>query len=352
MTFANLPAFPYQHETKPWQHAPWVRLLTCAPAVVDVRAPLEFAKGALPGAQNIPLFSNTERAEIGLLYKHVGSAAAKKLGWNFISPRIEAFLAHFETWRQSGVLVYCARGGLRSQSVVQALRDVGIAAVQLAGGYKAIRGHIVTQLAQLKPQKWLVLQGRTGVGKTWLLNRLANTIDLEGLAQHRSSLFGALGLTPRTQQQFEAMLLWELQALRVHTPAWIEAESRKIGMVFLPATLHHAMQQSACVLLTASLEVRVKRLVTLYGQNNPQSIAYLQQVMQKFVGLFGKHTVKQFCTWLDQGRFAEVAEALLVKHYDPRYEHAMKRWQIRAKITSDNLDAALHALKKLGLQKI
>ena len=142
--------------------------LAQATAVVDVRTPAEFAKGAVAGALNIPLFDNAERAEIGTLYKQIGKQEAVQAGLKFVGGKLAKFIEAFEPYRAERLLVYCARGGMRSQSVVSLLTSLGYPAAQLPGGYKAYRNYLLEVLQGDMPPHPLILHGRTGVGKTLL----------------------------------------------------------------------------------------------------------------------------------------------------------------------------------------
>ena len=177
--------------------------------LVDVRTAEEFAEGRIPDAQSLPLFDDLERAEIGTLYKQIGKDAAIVHGKQIMEPRAESFVASFQHLKSEPFAIYCARGGMRSASVVRLLQNHGFQVQQMRGGYKMYRHHVLEQLE--KPSPYLiVLHGQTGVGKTLLLNLLPDHLDLEGLAQHRSSLFGAIHKIPRTQKNFEALLLSQL----------------------------------------------------------------------------------------------------------------------------------------------
>jgi tRNA 2-selenouridine synthase len=314
--------------------------LARAGTVVDVRTPAEFTKGAVAGAVNIPLFDNAERAEIGTLYKQIGKQEAVQAGLKFVGGRLAGFIEAFEPYREAPLLVYCARGGMRSQSVVSLLASLGYEAAQLPGGYKAYRNYLLDALEREIPPRPIVIHGRTGVGKTLLLQRLTNALDLEELAQHRSSLFGAVNLQPRTQQQFETLLLQTLRGLDFARPVWIEGESRKVGSVTLPDSLRRAMQGGTCVLVTASLPTRVRRIIEEYGGEDPDTLAQLEEALRSLTRLMGKQPVARLVDCLRAGDLATVVETLLVDYYDPRYLHAMRDYRYALELSSEDLDAA------------
>ena len=260
-------------------------ILRAGRTLVDARTPAEFAKGAIAGAVNIPLFSDGERAEIGSLYKQLGKHQAIDRGLELAGPRLQAFVQSFAPYRAAPLVVYCARGGMRSQSVVALLASLGYQVQQLPGGYKAYRNYLLDRLEVLVPPRPVVLHGRTGVGKTLLLQRLHNVLDLEDIAQHRSSLFGAVNLQPRTQQNFEAVLMQRLEALDFSNPVWIEGESRKVGNALIPKSLRGAMRGAVCVLGTAPMETRVQRIIEAYGAPDASTKAQLGEALRGLLHL-------------------------------------------------------------------
>ncbi len=322
-----------------------------ATAVVDVRTPAEFAKGAVAGAHNIPLFDNAERSEIGTLYKQIGKQEAIQAGLNFVGGRLAGFIEQFEPYRAGRLLVYCARGGMRSQSVVSLLSSLGYPASQLPGGYKAFRNYLLGALEKEMPPRPIVLHGRTGVGKTLLLARLDNALDLEDLAQHRSSLFGAVNLRPRTQQHFEALLLRALGGLDFAEPVWIEGESRKVGDAILPEALRRAMQAGLCVLVTASLGTRVRRIIEEYSGNDPaETLPQLEAALISLTRFIGKQTIARLVDCLRGGDLPTVVETLLVDYYDPRYLHGMRDYRYALEVSSEDLDEAAGQLRAFAFR--
>ena len=186
------------------------------------------------------------------------------------------------------------------------------------------------------------------MGKTLILNRLPNALDLEGLARHRSSLFGGVGLEPRTQQQFEAHLLAALQGLDGARPVWVEGESRKVGNVTLPAALRAGMQAATCVLVTASMETRVARIIAEYAGDDPHTVEQLQTALTALTAFFGKQRVAGMVRLLHRGDLAPIVETLLVEYYDPRYLHAMRGYDYALEISSEDLDDAVERLRRFA----
>ncbi len=219
--------------------------------VVDVRSPAEFGQGHIPGAVNIPLFDNDERALVGTAYKNQGRLTALDLGLDLTGPKMSSLVRQARQIAAEGqVLLYCWRGGMRSSSMAWLFETAGLHSKILNGGYKAYRNFIRVNLVTDK--KFIILGGMTGSGKTLWLKQLAQAgepvVDLEALAVHRGSVFGAIGLgTQPSNEQFENDLFHHLQAFKPDSLIWLEDESRQIGTVFLPETFYLAMVSSPLI---------------------------------------------------------------------------------------------------------
>ena len=300
--------------------------------IIDVRTPAEFAEDHLPGAINCPVFSNEERITVGTLYKQVSPFEARKLGAALVSRNIAQ---HLETrfydkpksWRP---LIYCWRGGQRSGAMCIILAQVGWAAHKLDGGYKSYRRDVLEKLEALPQQfSYRVVCGPTGSGKSRLLDALAaqgrQVLDLEALARHRGSVLGRLPLQPQpTQKWFDSSLLNALQAFDPALPVFVEAESKKIGLITLPPALVSAMHASPCLQMETPLETRVAGLLEDYRHyvENPELFITHLQPLLRF------HGVKQLQHWTDMihaGDLATMVGELLALHYDPSYLRAAMR---------------------------
>lgn len=307
--------------------------------LLDVRTAEEFAKGSIPGARSFPLFDDLERAEIGTIYKQVGRDAAVVKGLEFFEPRLQQFLLSLSAIKSQQLVVYCARGGMRSASVVRLLEENGFRVSQMQGGYKYYRQFVLQQLENSTPPL-IVLHGQTGVGKTLILQKLPDHLDLEGLAQHRSSLFGAINKTPRTQKDFEALLVKKLSQLPEDLFLFVEGESRKVGQVFIPQSIANAMKSGILVLLKASLETRISRIVEEYNICDEQSIQQIDSILQSLKVALGKVKVEQLRLWLKQGEIENIVHMLLVDYYDPRYQHAMSGYDFELELSAEDLKQA------------
>ena len=311
--------------------------------LIDVRTAQEYEKGSIPDAFNYPLFDNLERAEIGVIYRKIGKNAAVVKGLEFFEPRIQQFLSSLTDLKSKRLVVFCARGGMRSASVVRLLQYQGFQAAQLQGGYKSYRSYVLKQLRKPVPPL-IVLHGRTGVGKTLLLKKLPDHLDLEEFAGHRSSLFGAINKMPQTQKNFEALLAKKILELPNTRPVFIEGESRKVGKVFIPQSLAKAMKYGTLVLLQASFDTRIRRIVEEYKICDEQTFLQTDLILQSMQKVLGKKKAEQLRQWLRKGEFENIVHVLLEEYYDPRYQHAMRMNEYALKLSAEDLNSAAEKL--------
>ncbi len=311
--------------------------------LIDVRTAQEYEKGSIPDAFNYPLFDNMERAEIGVIYRKIGKNAAVVKGLDFFEPRIHQFLSSLTDLKSTRLVVFCARGGMRSAAVVRLLQCQGFQAAQLQGGYKSYRSYVLKQLRKSVPPM-IVLHGRTGVGKTLLLKKLPDHLDLEEFAGHRSSLFGAINKMPQTQKNFEALLAKKILELPNTKPVFIEGESRKVGKVFIPQSLAEAMKYGTLVLLQASFDTRIRRIVEEYKICDEQTFLQTDSILQSMQKVLGKKKAEQLRQWLRKGEFENIVHVLLEEYYDPRYQHAMRMNEYALKLSTEDLNSAAEKL--------
>ena len=311
--------------------------------LIDVRTAQEYEKGSIPDAFNYPLFDNLERAEIGVIYRKIGKNAAVVKGLEFFEPRIQQFLSSLTDLKSKRLVVFCARGGMRSASVVRLLQYQGFQAAQLQGGYKSYRSYVLRQLRKPVPPL-IVLHGSTGVGKTLLLKKLPGHLDLEEFAGHRSSLFGAINKMPQTQKNFEALLTKKILELPNTRPVFIEGESRKVGKVFIPQSLAEAMKYGTLVLLQASFDTRIRRIVEEYKICDEQTFLQTDSILQSMQKVLGKKKTEQLRQWLRKGEFENIVHVLLEEYYDPRYQHAMRMNEYALKLSAEDLNSAAEKL--------
>ncbi len=278
--------------------------------LMDVRAPLEFEQGAFPNTINAPLMNDQERHEVGIRYKQRGQDAAVKLGHQLVSGDIRVQrIAHWKDFAQQhpdGYL-YCFRGGLRSRTTQLWLKEQGIELPLVNGGYKAMRRVLIDELEQAVEQsRFVVLGGKTGTGKTWLLKELSHSIDLEGLARHRGSSFGRFPDGQPTQINFEntlAIILMRQREQGVNN-FWMEDESRMIGSLCLPQSLRDKMSQSPLVMLEEALDYRVNIILKDY-------VIDLLDYYQNYVRINNDQEIKGSEQHLEQAAFEQFSKYLL-----------------------------------------
>lgn len=306
--------------------------LASHPDRIDVRSPSEFADDHLPGAINCPVLDDDERARIGTLHARSGAFEAQKIGAAIVARHIADILDTVarhqpRTWAP---LVYCWRGGKRSGSLVHVLNEIGFPAVQLDGGYRTWRRHVVARLASLPPAyRHRVVCGLTGTGKSRLLAALAaegaNVLDLEALARHRGSLLGDLPGEPQpSQKAFETAIHEAYAAFDPQRPVWVESESRRIGALQVPDALLVAMRASPCVRVELGTPDRVALLENEYAHflaDAPALVARLARLKP----LVGQGALDRWSALAASGAFDALVADLLETHYDPTYLKGMAR---------------------------
>ncbi|MFJ7725735.1 tRNA 2-selenouridine(34) synthase MnmH [Neobacillus sp. NPDC097160] len=327
--------------------------------IIDIRSPIEFKDGAIPGAINVPLFSDEERQVIGTIYKHEGQAAAKWKAMEFVSPKIPVLLKTIKSYHTDGELViHCWRGGMRSKAVVTFLEFAGIYAWRLLGGYKAYRHHILEKIPTNIPNHAVVLHGMTGVGKTEVLKVLEKkgypVLDLEEMAGHRGSIFGTIGLGEgHNQKSFDSFLFKGLQEIRGSDYFLVEAESKRIGKAVQPEELMDVKFKGINIYIHSSLEQRVKQLVSEYVLPYEQEPWYyekislgIEKVLKRVKDLAIRNRLMES---LHEKNYREMILILLEHYYDPRYDHARQEYEGEFfDIYAENpLDAAAKIAAKL-----
>lgn len=313
----------------------------CGTVLIDARTPAEFSETTIPGAINVPIFSDEERARVGTTYKLEGKRAARRLAVELVSPRIPQLVGQVEEAAgksDNPVIVFCWRGGQRSLALTTFLNLAGVPARQLEGGHKGFRRYIVDYFDSCSWQPVYVLRGLTGVGKTRVLHELAGrdypVIDLEGMANHRGSAFGALGLEPQpSQKMFEALLWDQLDRWKDHPYLLTEGESLHIGRLVVPKRFHQAMQVQESLWMTATLETRTQIILEEYpalDQLRDQFQCPLNALKERL----GKTVLKELTELLENGHWAALVRELMVRYYDPLYLHTLP--ERRVEISLDN----------------
>jgi tRNA 2-selenouridine synthase len=293
--------------------------------VVDVRSPSEYDSGHIPGSVNIPLFDDIQRAAVGVKYKKEGRQPAILEGLRLIAPSIYSKLEEALKIKKMGkLLVHCWRGGMRSETMAWLFSLGGIETKVLEGGYKSYRNHILESLSNLR--KMIVLGGMTGSSKTHILRRMKElgeqVVDLEDLANHRGSAFGALGQLPQPSTEYFANLLFdEWKKIDASRPLWVEDESRNIGSVFMPEIFYTNMQNTPAIILMMDMQTRLPRLVKEYTDYPAENlIASINRISKRL----GGDNTRDAISAVENGDFAKAIEIALI-YYDKAYLFGLKK---------------------------
>ena len=341
------------------------RLVTEKIPLIDVRAPVEFDRGAFPTAVNLPLMNDKEREMVGIRYKNNGNEAAVKLGHELVSgsvkeERIAAWIDFIE--KHPNAMLYCFRGGQRSRISQQWLHERGYPVVRIAGGYKAFRNYLLSEMEQMEGRFTpVLLGGRTGSGKTLLLHKIANSIDLEGLARHRGSAFGRHIIPQPTQIDFENLLAFALlQKLEEgYQNLILEDEGKNVGRLYVPAKLSEHIAQGGLVILETTLHERVEITFDEYVTQAQKEYReyYAQEGEEKWAQTI-RNSIDRIQRRLGGKRHKEISELfenafraqkkeqnfqlhklwiepLLRDYYDPMYDYQLSKRENRILFKGD-----------------
>ena len=329
--------------------------------VIDVRAPREYSQGHIPGATNIPLFDDEERRVVGTTYKQVNKEAAMYAGLEFAGNKLVKLAKEGE--RVSGnrktLLVHCWRGGMRSKSMVWLFETIGLTCYLLEGGYKSYRRYVREMVD--RPIQLRVIGGCTGSGKTEILEHLHSSgeqvINLEALARHKGSAFGALGEDPQpTTEQFENELCRVMTSLKSDEPVWIEDESRNIGRCVIPGEIYAKMKSAHILFLDIPREKRARHLVRYYAEYPEEELVQCVLKIQKKLG--GDRTAEALESIAKKDFYTTAMISL--HYYDKAYMFSLaKNHEQHTVVTSREVNAEKnaelikeHAAEKEGQERI
>lgn len=323
--------------------------------LVDVRTPLEFAEDHLPGAINVPILTDAERVQVGTVYKQQGARQARQLGLRLSCHRFPDIVDYI-TAAAAGkpVLTYCWRGGLRSESVTVLMDMAGYQVSRLAGGYKRFRKVVTDFFAAVAlPVQLLVLHGMTGSGKTEFLLQLPaeqyTVIDLEGLAHHRGSAFGSLGLLEQPgQKRFETLLWNAFRLAPPDRPILLEGESKRIGKLTLPGNLYEVMAEGIKIWCDVSQKTRVKRLAAEYAMEEYR--APMEGALLRIREKLGGDQYEKLKKMLDAWDVESLAHGLIEQYYDKLY-YKVRKWEPQAIINLEDYQAAERELSKICFEQ-
>lgn len=328
--------------------------------LIDVRTPQEYAEGTIGEAVNVPLYLDDQRIVVGTAYKQESPEVAKRIAMKYVSERLpEIYDAILELEKEEKPLVlFCARGGMRSQSLYQLLKSLGHEVWVIEGGYKAYRHVVIEETIRLSEEKtFVVLHGNTGVGKTYILNALTNfgepVIDIEGLAKHRGSMLGRVGLMPQPTQKTFEHLIYEALKNQAEKYVFVEAESKRLGRNTIPDCLLYAMKSGKHLWIEATLEQRSNILVHEYmaEESHKEAICEVLEMFRKHVGNESVETMR-----LDvlSGKGHETAKILMEQYYDPKYEFTSNQYAYDWKFKLDTPETTAKAIAewiKKGMPK-
>ncbi|MFC1801309.1 tRNA 2-selenouridine(34) synthase MnmH [Nanoarchaeota archaeon] len=311
---------------------------------IDVRSPCEFVLDHIPHAINLPILDNKERHEIGIIYKH-DQEKAISLGLEYYSKKIPELTEFLKTINKNKtIIVYCWRGGMRSQTIANLIESLGHKTKLLKGGYKGYRAFIRKSLENYKANfKFIILWGNTGTAKTKIIEKLKSAIDLECLAQHRGSLFGAIGLTPRTQKSFETLLFFELERLASEKYIFVEGESRKIGNIIIPESIYKEIKNGINIRVNASVESRSK--ITIKEYLKPEYIEKIKEIVPLLKRRLSKKQVENMLRLIDERDYLGFAKILLTEYYDPLYKNTLDKIEYGFTVNSDDIDICVKELE-------
>lgn len=333
---------------------------------VDVRSPGEFQESHIPNAMNVPIFTDKERAEIGTIYKQEGQKAAKWRAMELVSPKLPRLLTDIKEIEESGKkpLLYCWRGGMRSQSIAHFAMMSGLHIQRLDGGFRAFREYVVENIPALIPEQAIVLYGLTGTGKTDILHALKQkgypVLDLEGYANHKGSVFGAVsGQTPHNQKMFDALLYEDLQKIEGSKYFFMEGESKRIGHAVQPPELYEKKNNGIHIRVDSKLETRVERIYAQYVDKSDAFHERVQDALSRIMKRIKQADIqKELLQSLEERNYKDMIRLLIVYYYDPRYDNKINETlNTVLQVESDSIEEATEEIvafieEKMHLKQI
>ncbi|PFA63242.1 tRNA 2-selenouridine(34) synthase MnmH [Bacillus sp. AFS015802] len=322
---------------------------------VDVRSPSEYREMTIPGSVNIPVFDDGERAEVGTLYKQVSKEVATDRGLEIFSGKLPAFVREFRKL-DGEIVVFCWRGGMRSKAAATFLDLMGIRTSRILGGVRAYRHWVLNELKafKMKPASF-VLNGGTGSGKTAILKELQGEgypiLDIEGLANHRGSIFGEIGLTAHNQKTFDSLLLQELMKLQESPFLLFEAESKRIGKLILPDFLVEEKENAFHIFIEMPMKERVRHILAEYRlhEHHEEFVEAFRFIKRRIHSPIANEIEDE----LKVRNYGRILELLLEYYYDPRYLHMWSQYpeDRRTTIRVQSIEEACLKIRKLLPEK-
>lgn len=305
------------------------------PVYIDVRSPKEFEEDHIPEAINLPIFNNEERAEVGTIYKLKGRDEAVIRGTEIGGQRIGDIINGMADIQGRNIVICCARGGMRSGAVAALLDSLGIKTFRLKDGYKSYRRYVLERLNTfpIKPEIF-ILQGLTGAGKTEIIRYIKNSIDLEDLAGHRSSIFGAIGLKQNSQKAFDSGLCSGIVKFKDEAYIVLEGESRKIGNLHIPDNIFMQMRSSPAIYIDTPMSRRVEIIKKEYDRfhEHDKVISIVKSLKRKLSSAKTEKLLQLYSS----GKVEEFIEILLADYYDALYGYTLKKMTYIATLVNHN----------------
>ncbi|MBU5591138.1 tRNA 2-selenouridine(34) synthase MnmH [Clostridium sp. MSJ-4] len=320
--------------------------------LIDVRSPKEFNEATIPGAVNIPLFTNEEREKIGYVYVNESVEKAKRIGIEAISARLpyiyDRIVSLYKPHKR--LAFFCAKGGMRSGSISSLINSLGFNSYKLKGGYKGYRDFINKQLPLINEDiKYIVIHGKTGTGKTEILSRLRekgfDVLDLEYAANHRGSLLGNVGLGEcRSQKMFESLVYEEL-SLRKSKYVFVEGESKRIGRIIISQCIFNKMNEGYHVYLEGDVSFRRENLLREYTSPDNADMEIIEdlEAMKKHIS---EKNIIRYKDMIMNREYDKVCEELMIKYYDPMYINSMKKHEFVEKMYIESIEDGVNKLQK------
>ena len=299
--------------------------------LIDVRSPREYASETIPGAINIPIFNDDERELVGTTYVQQSTDIAKKIGMEAASAKLPDIYEQISELdkKYDKLILFCARGGFRSSSLVSLFMTIGVNIFKLDKGYKGYRAFINDNLPKvIQGVKFVVLYGNTGTGKTDILKYLKekdkDILDLEGCANHRGSILGGVGLGEQsTQKMFESLIYTSLRNRKTNM-VFVEGESRKIGRVIIPDYIYETMRQGINLCINSDIETRVDNVLRDYVHGTDDELIRSLNYLRKQLG---HNTVDEYIEMIHLKDYRTLIKELMIEYYDPHYEYKNRQYQ-------------------------
>lgn len=303
--------------------------------LIDVRSPGEFKTATIPGAVNVYLFDDEQRKVIGTVYVQESVEKAKKIGMEAASKNLPIIYEKINELQKKykKLIFFCARGGMRSSSLVSLFASLGVNALKLRGGYKGYRAYINNELPKVIEEiNFIVIHGNTGIGKTDILKKLSqrdcDILDLEGCANHRGSLLGSVGLgKENSQKQFESLIYHSLKNRRSNY-IFVEGESKRIGNIIIPEFVYLAMKKGKHINITSDIDFRVKNIISEYVQSDDSELIEALNKLRKYIS---DKNIDKYIEEIKAFNYEWVIEELMIKYYDPMYENNPYNYDLHLK---------------------